>query len=384
MIKKLIIPILLILIIFSNSVISTDTFKSLDNFYYILALGIDATENNNIKVTIQILETSGNSSKDSKELPILYTSTGTTLIECLNTLESSLNKQINLSHCSSIIFSDELLKTQGILKIISTLGNSTEIRNTSLILSCNKTSSEFLKNISNSNENFTANTYEKFINSSYDIGYTSICNFGKLFSSCKKDNTSTLIPFINQINNTSSNAKTYKLDGCIIIKNGQYINNISSYETLYLNLLNNTLKSGSINIKSPFNSNEFIDLTLIPYKKTKIKTHLINNSPFVEITIYPEFIIQASGTHYDYLSEKNVNMLKSSLYSFLKSEITKTCNKITHELNTDLLNLNDLYKSKFLTLDEFNKLNFKSIYQKTFYSLEIQPHIISSNLFNKQ
>lgn len=384
MIKKLIIPILLILIIFSNSVISTDTFKSLDNFYYILALGIDTAENNNIKITIQILETSGNSSKDSKELPILYTSTGTTLIECLNTLESSLNKQINLSHCSAIIFSDELLKSQGILKIVSTLGNSTEIRNTTLILSCNKTSSEFLENISNSNENFTANTYEKFINSSYDIGYTSICNFGKLFSSCKKENTSTLIPFINQITTTSSNSQTYKLDGCTVIKNGQYINNISSYETLYLNLLNNTLKSGSINIKSPFNSNEFIDLTLIPYKKTKIQTHIINNSPFVEITIHPEFIIQSSGTHYDYLSEKNVKMLKSSLYSFLESEIINTCNKITQEFNSDLLNLNDLYKSNFLTLDEFNKLNFKSIYQNTFYSLKIKPHIISSNLFNKQ
>lgn len=384
MLKKIIIPILLILIIFSNSVISTDTFKSLDNFYYILALGIDTAENNNIKITIQILETSGNSSKDSKELPILYTSTGTTLIECLNTLESSLNKQINLSHCSAIIFSDELLKSQGILKIVSTLGNSTEIRNTTLILSCNKTSSEFLENISNSNENFTANTYEKFINSSYDIGYTSICNFGKLFSSCKKENTSTLIPFINQITTTSSNSQTYKLDGCTVIKNGQYINNISSYETLYLNLLNNTLKSGSINIKSPFNSNEFIDLTVIPYKKTKIQTHIINNSPFVEITIHPEFIIQSSGAHYDYLSERNVKMLKSSLYSFLESEIINTCNKITQEFNSDLLNLNDLYKSNFLTLDEFNKLNFKSIYHNTFYSLKIKPHIISSNLFNKQ
>ena len=384
MIKKAILFILITLIIFSNSVISTDTFKSLDNYYYILTLGIDKAENDEIKITVQILENSGQSSENSNEHPILYSSTGKTLLSCISTLETSLNKQINMSHCSAIIFSNDILKSDFVSNIIATLGNNSEIRNTTYIFSCNQTAFEFLETISNSKENFTANTYERFLDSSYDIGYTEVCTFGKLFSSSKRPDNSILIPYINLKDEQNSNKKVYQINGSVILKNNKYIANLSPYECLYINILSNSLKSGNINIPSPFKENKYIDLQVYSHKRTQIKTHIINNSPYVEIKVFPEFLIKSSGSNYNYLSEENVIILESSLKNYLEKDFTNICYKITKELNTDLLSLKDLYKTNYLTYDEFNKLKFSSIYQNTSYKITVYPYIVSSNLFNKQ
>lgn len=384
MTKKIILFTLIILLIFSNSVISTDTFKTLDNYYYILALGIDKKTDTEITVTIQILETSGNSSENSNEKPILYSASGSTISSCLSTLETSLSKQINLSHCSAIIFSEEILKSNNISSIIATLGNNTEVRNTTYIFSCSNKASEFLQTISNTEENFSADIYEKFLDSSYDIGYTEICTFGKFFSSCKQENISILLPYIKQNYDTSSNKSTYQINGNLIIKNGIFVENLSSYETLLINLLTNSLKTGDISIQSPFDATEYIDLSIWPSKKTSFNTYIVNNSPFVEINIYPEFVIKSSGSNYNYLSDENVQILESTLNDYLRKSINDVCYKITHDLNTDLLSIKDKYKTTYLTYDEFEKLNFDKIYSTSFYKVNIKSYIVSSNLFNKQ
>ena len=372
-----IIFILILILIPSSS--ASDILKNLDTSYYILALGIDITENNNLTTTIQILESS--SSKDSIEKPILYSTTGANLESCLNSFENTLSKTINLSHCSTIIFSKELLKnTDKTKSIISTLGNNTEIRNTSYILCSEDNSYLFLENISNTNEIFSPKIYRQFIETTYNSGYNTICTFGNLFNTSKDSGKSSLIPLIYNDKDNS----LYKLNGAIIYSSNNTNFTLNSNETFFYNLLNNKIKLGKIYFFDNLYTKNFINLNIKQYKKTKIKPHIINNSPFIISDIYPEFIITSSGKDYDYLKLDNIINLEKELNKLLSNNITNFCYTLSQDFNSDLININDKLKINFLTLDAFSKLNFNKLFPKSIFKVNIHSKVISSNLFNKQ
>ena len=95
MFKKIIIYFSIFLLIFTNSVISNNTFKTLESYYYILAFGIDY-EDSKYKLTIQILEPSPSTSSSSEEKPVLYSKSGSSFEECINNLEKSLSRKIKM------------------------------------------------------------------------------------------------------------------------------------------------------------------------------------------------------------------------------------------------------------------------------------------------
>ena len=378
MFKKIIIYSLIFLLIFTNSVISSNTFKTLESYYYILAFGIDY-EDSNYKLTIQILEPSPSSSGPSEEKPILYSKTGSSFEECINNLEKSLSRTINLSHTSTIFLSKKLLEEKNINEIISSLGNNTELRSNTFILISNNSAEETLKTISNTNETFTPKIYQKIIDSTFDVSHKNLCTFGTLFKSVKNNNTPILIPLFEIINENN-----YFINNLALINNGKYISSISNLEHSYYHLLTNSIQKENINFINPNNPNEYINLDMEKYKNTTTKISFVNSSPFVSIKLYPQFIIKSSGEHYNYLSNNNIKSLEQDLNKYLSENITHFLYKTYMINNSDLLNISKKFKSKVLTLEDYNSYQINKLYQNTIFKVEVNSQIISSALFNKQ
>ena len=379
MFKKITIFFLIIIILFATNTSRSTSINSLDSYYYVLALGIDLTENDNLSVTIQIIQNSSSeSSSSSAEAPKIYSAEGKTINSCISILNNSLTKKINLSHCSSIIFSEEIIKEHGISSFISDLGNSTEIRDNAYIIISNTTSKEFIENISNTNEEFNSKIYDEFLSSSYDTGYIPECSFGDIFYNTKNESSTSFIPYV--INKDG----LYQNDGSIVLKKGNFISKLSLEENIYLNLLDNTIESSIITIENPFDSSKFIDLGMKSYKKTKHKTYLVGSSPYIEINIYPEFIIKSSGRNYDYTNENNIEVLENFLNELIILKSSNLLYKLTKELNTDPLNISNIYKMHFLTLDEYQKLNLDKTLKNSYFKINVSTKVKTSNLFNKQ
>lgn len=171
-INKYLFIILLISILFVLT--GCESNKNIENYYYVVAIGLDTASNNQLTLTVQIATSSDDSSSsDSSQ----STTSSIYSVECssinsgISILDNFLSKKLNFSHCSAIIFSEELAKL-GIEQYINTFSNSFEIRPNSQIIISNTSSKEALECISNSSEPFSAKLYEFIINSVEYTGYS--------------------------------------------------------------------------------------------------------------------------------------------------------------------------------------------------------------------
>lgn len=105
----------ILLVIFINGFSASYTSRKLSNLAYVLALGIDVGEKSKLKVSAQFTKSasispgSGTSAEDINNI-VLVSGEADSIFSALNLLNSYIGKEINLSHCSIIIFSEEFAK----------------------------------------------------------------------------------------------------------------------------------------------------------------------------------------------------------------------------------------------------------------------------------
>ena len=111
--NKLSISIILIFILFTLT--GCYDASSIEDCYYVVALGIDLSNNNLYNISIQIAKNkSTSSSSDSSQSSsyIIYTVEAETIESGITILNNYLNKKINLSHCSALVFSEKLARNR--------------------------------------------------------------------------------------------------------------------------------------------------------------------------------------------------------------------------------------------------------------------------------
>lgn len=102
-----------LLIIFINGFSASYTSRQLGNLAYVLAIGIDVGEKSKMKVSVQFTKSSSSSSSGSSDGSnniILVSGEADSIFSAINLLNSYIGKEINLSHCSLLIFSEEFAK----------------------------------------------------------------------------------------------------------------------------------------------------------------------------------------------------------------------------------------------------------------------------------
>ena len=118
---KHIIKILIFIIVF---VILTMFFSpsfskvSIDNIAVVVAIGMDVVSDsntqNNIKVSFQFTDASSVSESGSTEKApsILKTVSASSIISAINLINTYIDKEVTLSHCKLIVFSEEIAKKE--------------------------------------------------------------------------------------------------------------------------------------------------------------------------------------------------------------------------------------------------------------------------------
>ena len=174
----------LILLGFSLSFFGAFNAKNIDNLAYVVALGLDVGETNNLKLSLQIAIPSDSSSMSGSEQSSdsIVNSVECSSIESGITLFNSyISKQIDLSHCKVIVFSEKLAKL-GISEYLYTLMNNIQVQSEANIMVCKEDCSTFLKNSKPLLEKMSAKYYEIALNSSEYTGYTANITLGTFFS----------------------------------------------------------------------------------------------------------------------------------------------------------------------------------------------------------
>lgn len=377
---------ILIVVLLMISIFCLTGFNSLygiDQYYFVVSIGIDESENGLLKVSIQTSSNTGNSasqgssdssqSSDSK----IYSVEANTIKEAIIILDNYLNKKTNLSHCSALIISEDVAK-KGIRSYFNTLSNDTELRDTCNLIISSTTAYDLMSKISNSGENFSSRLFDYLTNSEKYTGFTeesTIATFSKALHTRYCEPTAIYSSISNDVVQTN---------GIAIFKDEYMVGHIDSVYSIAHLIVKKDLNDTLITIDSPFDKNEKIDIELSLYKDTDIDIDLINGTPFVNIDVYLDGSISSSGTKFDYINGDNIKQVEGATNTYISTIMKNYLYDITKKYNSDIVGFGCLYKSKFLTEDEFNKLEWKKIFQDSFFQVNVNSRINSSNLFNKE
>lgn len=173
-----------IIIVISIPFVGSYSVQSVDDLAYLIALGIDIGDSDTLKVTFEFtMPNSSGETPSSEVAPVIIHSVEASSIDsAINLMNTHVSKEISLSHCKAVVFSEELA-FQGISKQIYSLMNKTQIRPDTNIIISKCSAKDFLQNTQPSLENLVAKYYEIAPSSSKYTGYTSNLTLGDFFNS---------------------------------------------------------------------------------------------------------------------------------------------------------------------------------------------------------
>ena len=289
--KKILTIILIIILIIAFS--SSYNYSNIDNLAFVVALGIDVSDTKNIKVTFQFVKPPSTSEGSNQESKIFQDTVDCNSIpNAINIMNSYLARKIDLSHCRSIVFSEDVAKN-GISDHVYTLMNDVQVRPSSNIITTTCTAYEYIKNSIPSLETSITRYYDIFPNSGKYTGYVSDATIGDFYNSllCNACDPHTILGGVSSTSSTNSQSavstdsniksgsspisgmRSSENIGMAAFKHDKLIGELDAIETVCFHILHNNINSFLVSIPNPNDKNSNLDILLTPKKDTKIKIH---------------------------------------------------------------------------------------------------------------
>ena len=381
--------------------------QSIDDLAYVVALGIDLGKNNNLELTVQLTfpNSADSSSSSGEAAPTIINSVECSSINSgISLLNSYVSKEINLSHCKVLIFS-EAIASRGIASEIYTLSNQVEIRPDCNVIISKSSAKQYITNSKPELENLVVKYYEL---TSYSNEYTghitnaTISNFFNALSANYGDPvailgngnklsiTSSSIP-INQEQEFNIVAgenplveyerKSENL-GLAVFKQAKLVGELTAFENLLHLILTNQFESSVISIDNPYKESSAIDIALYFHKNTKINAKLVNGSPYVKSTIYLNARLLSVDKISESLTPEKIKELELLINSYLENAFLDYQYKTAKVFESDIDNVGKNLIKNFKSDNEWNNYNWPSNYKNTFFDVDVKTNIKSSFLLS--
>lgn len=377
--------------------------KTIDDLAYVVAIGLDSGDNDILKVTFQIANTTGSTSSASSESTsnsTISTVETSSIDNAINLMNTYISKELSLAHCKAIVISEDLA-SGGIANYIYTLINKMEISPKCNIIISRVNSDYFLKESSSSVEKNTTKYYQIIPTTANFTGYTDTITLRDFFSRIGDTFAQpyTILGNVNTGNNSNnslipneesavtkageSNMKSpnkVEISGIAVFNADTFVGQLNSIETICHLILSNKLKNCNITIPSPFSDTDTIDLSITLKKSTKIDVKILNGSPFVKTNIYVNARILTMTKDSDYLNSKNLSEIEEYANSYLESQINNYFYKTSKEYKSDILGLGKYVVGDFLTLNEWIEYDWLNQYKNAFFDVNVQTDVKSGYL----
>lgn len=403
LLKKFFIIILIIvfLIAFSSSYQSSN----IGNVAVVVAMGFDVSDTNNLNITFQFTNASSVSDTGSSEKtePTLFSIDAPSVSSAINLMNTNIGKEVNLSHCKLIVFSEELA-SRGIEEEIYTLSNNPDVRPSANIVVSKSTAKTYIENSKPTLDNLITKYYETFVNSSQFTGYNSNATIGDFFYSMTCDacepyamlggissqNSSSLSnsssPTDNTIKSTFSPASGQYISentGLAVFKGSTFVGELNEIENLCFMIVDNKVSGFLVSIPNPLKNDSFIDVYMTPVLNTKVDAKIVNDSPFISIDCNFSGRVYSIDESVNYSDIDTLKQISNSCNSYLESILSDYLYKTSKELNADINKLGKFIRKNFLTESDYQNYNWSSKYKDTFFDIDVDCSIKSSFLLTR-
>lgn len=321
-------------------------------------------------------------------------------------MNSYISKQVNLSHCKVIVFSEKVA-VDGISKEVDSLVNNIQVRPDTFIIVSKCQAKNFIENSKPDLETSVSQYYEITPKSNEYTGFTDYMTIGKFYNNLCSD-TSEPYAILSGINNgTNTNSFNTSSDsekdssilagetsfegkpasetiGLAVFKGDKLVGELTAIESIAHLIITNDFKSTTISVVDPTNSSNTIDLYLYNNKKNKIKVDIVNGSPYVTINCYLNARISSIDKNSDYTSSEMIDAISESTNKYLEEHISSYLYKTAKVYNSDISGIGNHAISKFSTLKKWNDYNWLNNYQNSFFNVNVDTNVKSGFLLSKE
>lgn len=378
---------------------------SMDNLAYVLAIGIDTSDENKLEVTFEFSTTASasESGSSSKTSPVINSVKASSLSNAINLMNSYMGKQLNMSHCKIIVFSEELAY-QGISDEIYTLINDTQIRPSANILISKCRAKYFIKQTKPELEGLIAKYYEILTNSSKYTGYIPDSTIGNFFNNliCKSCTPSAILCGTNQTDianyanqnsekDLSIKASETQLEGenntesigTAVFKDDKLVGELNAIETISLLTMRNEINRFLISVPDPIKKGNYLDIYLSLDSHPKIKVDTNTSSPYIKIEAKFSGRIYSMSDQSNYLSPEVLEAISNSCNSYLESTFSNYAYKTSREFHSDISGFGKYVSSNFFTADEVTNYNWLDNYKNAFFDIKVDTSVNSGMLITE-
>ena len=400
LVRNIFIFILIIVFImaFSNSYLSL----SIDNLAYILAIGIDKADENNLLVTFQFSTTTqANEAGTAEKAPAIINSVkASSISSAINLLNGYVGKQLNMSHCKIIIFSEEFA-LDGISEEVYTLINDTQVRPSANIVISKCPAKDYIEQTSPELENLISKYYEIFTNSSRYTGFTADSTIGKFFNNliCKTYQPTAILGglTLNNLDEESNldyheNNSIKSNDAPIQGENGtenigmaaffrdKIVGELTALESIAYLTLENDINRFLVSIPDPKNTGRFLDIYLSHNKSPKVKIDTSTSSPFIQVELDFSGQIYSMSDNSEYLNTDVLNEISENCNQYLKTLFSNYLYKTSKEFKSDINGLGKYALKNFFRTEEFDNYDWHTNYKNAFFDVKINTTVKSGML----
>ena len=350
---------------------------TIDNVAVVVAMGIDTVSDsdtqNNVKVSFQFTDASSVSESGStEEAPsILKTISASSISSAINIMNTYIGKEITLSHCKLIVFSEEMAKND-ITDDIYTLINNTQVRPSANIVVSKCTAQEYIENSKPLFEPLISKYYEIFVSSSQSTGYTVNAEIGDFFDKMVCNDCA---PYAI-LGSPSKNI------GMAVFKDGSLVGELNAIETLSFMCISNDVKGFQISIPNPNVENAYIDVYLTPSKKPKIKVSLVNGSPYVTLDCKFSGKIMSMEKNANYLDSKALTDVSVACDKYLEYIFSEYLYKTSKDFKSDISGIGKYAKKLFATSDSFEAFDWRDSFSDCFFDVSVKSNVKSASLIS--
>lgn len=398
----------LIFIILVLFILQEIRITTIDDLAYVVAIGLDTGENDLLKVSFQIANTSGSgsssggSSANSEQTSnsTIHTVETSSIDNAINLINTYLSKQLSLAHCKAIVISEELA-AGGISNYIYTLINKMEISPKCNIIISRVESDYFLQKASTSMETSSTKYYQIIPTTKDFTGFTDTITLRDFFSRMGDTFAQpyTILGSVNTGNNNNSmvsldedssatkagesiieSPNSIEISGIAVFNADTMVGQLNSIETICHLILSNKLENSTISIPSPFSDTETIDLSISLRKNSDLDVELVNGSPFVKADVFIDARILTMTKDSDYLNSKNLSEIENYANSYLETQINNYFYKTSKIFKSDILGLGKYVVSDFVTWHEWVEFDWLNQYENAFFVVNVETDVKSGYL----
>lgn len=394
--------IFIIIIIFISTFSASYNSLNLDNLAFAVAIGIDKSTSNKLKVTFEFLATSPSTESGAETKPVLNSVECSSITNGINIMNAYLGKKVNLSHCKLIIFSEELAK-DGISNEVYSLINEVQVRPSANIIISKCNTKYYIENSVPSLESLIPRYYDIFPNTSEYTGYTCNATIGDFFNAlvCNSCSPYAILGGINNPNTdpnqlqTSDDASIKSNEspitgnrssqniGLAVFKDDKLAGELNAIETICFLNIRKQVDTFLVSIPNPEDTTSKIDIYLSLKDTHNIDVSFVNGTPFIKLKLKFSGKIYSMSKNSQYLDEDVLNSISNSCNSFLENEFLKYLYKTSTVFESDINGFGVYALSQFSTSSEFNNYDWLNNYKNSTFDIDINTVIDSGFLLTQ-